>query len=93
MKRKMTVVFHDEDIYTRLKIEAIKKHTTASNIVTNAVKEWLENHEDTELIPVIDAARNEWREKGGRPWSEAERELEESIKIHEADSKDKRIQD
>jgi len=89
----MTVVFHDEDIYTRLKIEAIKKRTTASNIVTNAVREWLENHEDAELIPAIDAARNEWKEKSGCPWSEAERELEESIKIHEADSEDKRMQD
>jgi hypothetical protein len=91
MKRKMTVVFHDEDIYTRLKIEAIKKRTTASNIVTNAVREWLENHEDAELIPVIDAARNEWKEKGGRTWSEAERELEESIQILEADGKGKRV--
>jgi len=91
MKRKMTVVFHDEDIYIRLKIEAIKKRTTASNIVTNAVREWLENHEDAELIPAIDAARNEWKEKGGRPWSEAERELEESIQIREADGKDKRV--
>ena len=87
----MTVVFHDEDIYIRLKIEAIKKRTTASNIVTNAVREWLENHEDAELIPAIDAARNEWKEKGGRPWSEAERELEESIQIREADGKDKRV--
>jgi hypothetical protein len=35
--------------------------------------------EDAELLPVIEAARAEWKEKGGRPWSEAELDLEESI--------------
>jgi hypothetical protein len=39
----------------------------------------MESREDAELLPVIEAARAEWKEKGGRPWSEAERELEESI--------------
>ena len=83
MKRKMTLVFHDEDLYTQLKIEAVKRRTTASDIVADAVREWLESREDTELLPAIDAARTEWKEKGGRPWSEAERELEESISHRE----------
>ena len=77
MKRKMTLVFHDEDLYTQLKIEAVRRRTTASDIVADAVREWLESREDAELVPAIEAARNEWREKGGRPWSEAEREIEE----------------
>lgn len=79
MKRKMTVVFHDEDLYTQLKIEAVRRRTAASDIVTDAVREWLESREDAELLPAIEASRAEWEEKGGRPWSEAERELEESV--------------
>ena len=83
MKRKMTLVFHDEDLYTQLKIEAVKRRTTASDIVADAVREWLESREDAELLPMIEAARTEWEEKGGRPWSEAERELEESVSHRE----------
>ena len=83
MKRKMTLVFHDEDLYTQLKIEAVKRRTTASDIVADAVREWLESREDAELLPAIEAARTEWEEKGGRPWSEAERELEESVSHRE----------
>jgi len=83
MKRKMTLVFHDEDLYTQLKIEAIKRRTTASDIVADAVREWLESREDAELLPEIEAARSEWKEKGGRPWSEVEGELEESVSHRE----------
>ena len=78
MKRKMTVVFHDEDLYTQLKIEAVKRRKAASEIVSDAVREWLESHEDAELLPAIEAARTEWKKKGGRPWSEAEREIDAS---------------
>jgi hypothetical protein len=91
MKRKVTLVFHDEDLYTQLKIEAIRRRTTASNIVADAVREWLESREDAELLPVIDSARTEWKEKGGRPWSEVEHELEESIKHREGHTRAKRV--
>jgi len=79
MKRKMTLVFHDEDLYTQLKIEAVKRRMTASDIVADAVREWLESREDAKLTPVIKAARTEWKEKGGRPWAEVEREMEKSV--------------
>ena len=91
MKRKVTLVFHDEDLYTQLKIEAVRRRTTASNIVADAVREWLESQEDAELLPVIDSARTEWKEKGGRPWSEAEHELGESISRREGPAKAKRV--
>ena len=91
MKRKMTLVFHDEDLYTQLKIEAVKRRTTASDIVAEAVREWLESHEDAELLPAVEAARKEWEEKGGRPWSEAERELEESVSHREGATEAKRV--
>ncbi len=91
MKRKMTLVFHDEDLYTQLKIEAVRRRTTASDIVADAVREWLESREDAELVPVIEAARTEWKEKGSRPWSEAEREIEKSIDRREGAAETKRV--
>ncbi len=90
MSRKMTVVFHNEDLYTYLKVEAARRHMPASEIIADAVSEWLESREDAELLPVIDSARTEWKEKGGRPWSEAERELEESISHRERAAEAKR---
>ena len=91
MKRKMTVVFHDEDLYTELKVEAVRRHMAASDIVADAVREWLESREDAELLPAIEAARTEWKERGGRPWSEVEREIEESIDHREGAAQAKRV--
>lgn len=70
MTRRMTVVFHDEDLYTYLKVEAARRHMAASEIITGAVREWLENREDAEPLPVIESARSEWKEKGGHPYGE-----------------------
>ena len=89
MSRKMTVVFHNEDLYTYLKVEAARRHIPASEIIADAVSEWLESREDAELLPAIEAARTEWKEKGGRSWSESERELEESISRREGDGEAK----
>lgn len=79
MTRKMTVVFHDEELYTNLKVEAARRHTAASEIVAEAVQEWLDAREDEELVPLIEAARAEYEEKGGRPWSEVEREWADEV--------------
>ena len=79
MSIKMTVVFHDEDLYTYLKVEAARRHMPASEIIADAVTEWLESREDAELLPAIEAARIEWKEKGGRPWAEIVTETKESI--------------
>ena len=83
MSRKMTVVFHDEELYTHLRVEAVRRHTAASEIITDAIRQWLDNHEDAESLPVIEAARTEWKEKGGRPWSEVEQEMEEAVSRRE----------
>lgn len=77
--RRMTVVFHSEDLYTNLKVEAARRHIPASEIITEAVQEWLESREDAELLPVIEAARAEWREKGGRPWNEVDKDLRKTV--------------
>ncbi len=79
MTKRMTVVFHDEDLYTTLKVEAARRHKPASEIVDEAIREWLESREDAELLPVIKAARTEWKEKGGRPWSEVEQKMEKAV--------------
>jgi len=47
--------------------------------------------EDAELLPVIEAARSEWQKEGGRPWSEAERDLEETIESTEGVTGAKRV--
>jgi hypothetical protein len=91
MKRKMTVVFQDEDLYIQLKIEAVKRRTAASEIVSDAVREWLESREDAELLPAIESATQEWKEKGGRPWSEAEKDLEKLIVHRGISDKAKRV--
>ena len=92
MSRKMTVVFHDEELYTYLKVEAARRHTAASEIITDAVREWLESREDAELLPVIESARSEWKEKGGRPWPEVERELQETVTQRERTTEAKSVQ-
>ena len=74
MTRKMTVVFHDEDLYTYLKVEAARRHIAASDIVAAAVQEWLDAREDEALVPLVEAAEAEYKEKGGKPWSDVERE-------------------
>ena len=92
MTRKMTVVFHDEELYTSLKVEAARQHRAASEIIADAVREWLESREDTELLPVIEEARTEWKEKGGRPWVEAEKEVAEAISTREKGAEGKGVQ-
>ena len=92
MSRRMTVVFHDEELYTYLKVEAARRHMPASDIIADAVREWLESREDAELLPTIETARAEWKEKGGRPWSEVEREVEEIVTKRERATEAKSVQ-
>jgi hypothetical protein len=92
MSRRMTVVFHDEELYTYLKVEAARRHIAASEIITDAVRQWLESSEDAELLPAIEAARTEWKEKGGRPWSEVEQEMEEAVSRREREPEVKSVQ-
>ncbi|MDP2917578.1 MAG: hypothetical protein Q8O16_06590 [Dehalococcoidia bacterium] len=91
MSRKMTVVFHDEELYTELKVEAARRHIAASEIISEAVQEWLESREDAKLLPVIESARSEWKKKGGRPWAEAERELEDAVAQREGTAEAKSV--
>lgn len=40
MARRMTVVFDDEDLYTALKLEAVRSRRPAKDIVAEAVQAW-----------------------------------------------------
>ena len=83
----MTVVFHDENLYTQLKIEAVKRRTPASSIIADALHEWLESREDAEILPMIREAKAEYEENGGRPWSEVASELESAVGKNKGKSK------
>lgn len=52
MSRRMTVVFHDEELYTWLKVEAARRHRPASDIIAKAVQQWLERNGVLVEVPV-----------------------------------------
>ena len=79
MSRKMTVVFHNEELYTDLKVEAARRHMAASEIVAEAVQLWLDEKEAEELRPYIEEARREYEEGKTRPWEEVKREMDEIL--------------
>ena len=71
----MTVVFKDENIYTHLKVEAAKRGINASDIVSEAVVEWIESKEDLELAPLIKNSQNEIEASGTKSWEELKKNL------------------
>ena len=75
MSKRMTVVFKDENIYTHLKVEAAKRGINASDIVSEAVVEWIESKEDLELAPLIKNSQNEIEASGTKSWEELKRNL------------------
>ncbi len=79
MSRRMTVVFHNDDLYTDLKVAAVRGRTSASDIIAQAVTEWLESREDAGLQPKIEEARAEYGAKGGRPWKKVHEEMNQTV--------------
>ena len=79
MSRKMTVVFHNEELYTDLKVEAARRHIAASDIVAEAVQQWLDEKDDKELAPFIEEARRDYEAGRTRPWEEVKQEMEEIL--------------
>ena len=65
MSRRMTIVFDDDQLYTALKVEAVRTGRHAKDIVAEAVREWLESAEDDELTAALEQARAEWQREGG----------------------------
>lgn len=79
MSRKMTVVFHNEELYTDLKVEAARRHIPASDIIAEAVQQWLNEKESEELLPLHLEALAEYEKKGGRTWDEVKKDIEEEL--------------
>lgn len=65
MPKRMTVFFEDEELYTALKVEAVRRGVPAKDIVSEAVREWLETREDLELDGEIEEAIRGWERQGG----------------------------
>jgi len=75
MSKRMTVVFKDENTYTHLKVEAAKRNINASDIVSEAVVEWIDSREDLELLPLIKSSQEEVKSSGTKSWEELKRNL------------------
>ena len=75
MSKRMTVVFKDENVYKHLKVEAAKRDINASEIVSEAVIEWIENREDVELAPLIKESQKEAKKKGTKIWNNVKEDL------------------
>lgn len=75
MSKRMTVVFKDENIYTHLKVEAAKRNIHASDIVSEAIIEWMESQEDIELTPLIRESQKEAEKIGTKSWNKAKEDL------------------
>ena len=65
MVRRMTVIFDDEELYTALKVEAARRHRPAKEIVSEAVREWLEGQEDKEDLEVARERLAAYKREGG----------------------------
>ena len=48
MSRRMTIVFDDEELYTRLKVAAARTHRTAKDIVAEALCAYFETTAETD---------------------------------------------
>lgn len=72
---QMTVTLEDEALSQAIQTEATRRKMTPNELVTEAVREWLESQEDAELLPMIEAARRKWKEKGGQEATEFFRQL------------------
>ena len=64
MSRRMTIVFDDDQLYTAMKVEAVRTGRHAKDIVADAVREWLEAADDEELNAALELARAEWQQDG-----------------------------
>ena len=75
MSKRMTVVFKDENVYKHLKVEAAKRDINASEIVSEAIVEWIESREDIKLAPLIKESQEEVKISGTKSWNKVKEDL------------------
>ncbi len=74
----MTIVLDDDHLYAAVQAEATWQQRPLDDLVTEALRHWLESQEDAALHPVLDAARAEWTRRGGIEAGEFFRQLNET---------------
>ena len=64
--KEVTVILDDENLYKALDTEGVKSDRSVQEIVLEAIEQWLMDAKlDEEEGTEIEAARKEWRKKGG----------------------------
>jgi hypothetical protein len=64
--KQFTVSLEDEALYTAVETEAARTGQSIQEIMVEALEQWLaDTRQDEEEHEEIEAARREWREKGG----------------------------
>jgi predicted transcriptional regulator len=64
MPTRLTIEFDDEELHDALNAAAHNDASSVSQIVSDAVREWLEVREDNELTVGLDHIRAEWERDG-----------------------------
>ena len=81
--RKVTLELEDESLYEAVEAEAARTKRTLQDIVTEALEQWVAEIEmDERERAQIEAARREWRKKGGVEAHEFFQRLSEEEESH-----------
>jgi hypothetical protein len=62
---KVTFALEDPDLYRDIKVESARSGRSVREIVEEALREWLERHEEGEDREAAAAALEEYRREGG----------------------------
>ena len=74
---KLTIVLDDRDLCHAIKAAAIERDQPVRAIVAQALREWLERHEELEDLRAIEEAIKETGDDPGVPWEEMKRQMRE----------------
>lgn len=65
MSRRMTIVFDDEELYTRLKVEAARTHRPAKDIVADALHTFFGAARQQDAVRTLAGAQRDATPDGG----------------------------
>jgi hypothetical protein len=75
MSRRMTIVFDDEEMYTRLKVESARSHRPAKDLVAEALTLLFECTPDEQQTIMMRARMKGYARDGGVPVEKILQEL------------------
>jgi hypothetical protein len=73
--KQLTLALEDDSLYAALEAEASRRNQPLSQLVAEALADWLESLEDGKLLASLESARAEWEREGGVEASEFFRQL------------------